>query len=646
MPLPLVDADETTVSVGYWNNGEPVASFAAGELRSYVVDMIGRELPVEPIDSALPSEANDDRPGETGTSGIAEDSTLASAVVLAPDHTGSAAFDTDSYLALAADQLAGNPDDAFVQYADGEAAVLAGTTHRGTLYAVYALLERLGVRFFAPDFEFYGGHHEHVPDCEGVTIPDLDVVEAPAFAYRRKHVECGWSITEETLPALVDWMAKTRHNVLVCPADFSNFGRGDVTWDGFREELTPELVRRGLAVEVGGHGFDSFLLPEEYADDHPEWFVDGCNVFDVTEDDAVETYVANVIAYLEERPEIDIFDAWPPDGADWPASVKEAFDSIPDAYARVVRELDAAVVEAFPERDVTVEAIAYASHLEPPNDAYQYDDSVLVDFAPIGRGYASPIDDPEANDNRRYADLLETWRDAIDGPLVVYEYYRRYAWHSLPVLYPGTIGADVEYYTATGVDGLGMYAEPADWLPFELTHCLVGALSWDADLDVEAWLADYRSARYGVVADTAAEYFDLVERAARARFVPGRGESEDETAMARARDLYHDAQDALADAAECAADGTAPAFLCRRLAANAEYAVADTEISLWELRDKPEKAAEARRRVHELASENALDGVVMDSRWSLWRYDSDFKTIAHGLTDAERELFELYRNGQ
>lgn len=146
-------------------------------------------------------------------------------------------------------------------------------------------------------------------------------------------------------------------------------------------------------------------------------------------------------------------------------------------YIHVVNRLDDAVDEAFTKRNVAVELIAHASHLEPPAPERTYDGSVLVNFAPIGRGYATSIDESDADANRRYADLLETWRETVDGPLAVYEYYRRCAWHSMPVIMPDIIGRDVDYYARTGVDGLDTYTEPADWLPCEITYRLVGGSS-------------------------------------------------------------------------------------------------------------------------------------------------------------------------
>jgi len=100
----------------------------------------------------------------------------------------------------------------------------------------------------------------------------------------------------------------------------------------------------------------------------------------------------------------------------------------------------------------------------------------------------------------------------------------------------------------------------------------------------------------------------------------------------------------MSEARERAIDGSSVAFLCRRLEVNARYAVTDTEISYHSLRDETAETAAARDRLREIATSHAFGGVVMDSRWTLQRYDADFETIAHGLTAAEQNRYDQYRN--
>ena len=59
----------------------------------------------------------------------------------------------------------------------------------------------------------------------------------------------------ENLRQMVEWMPKVGYNILVCPLDYG--GNGRVRWDQWRAELTPELKKRGIMIEVGGIGYVS-----------------------------------------------------------------------------------------------------------------------------------------------------------------------------------------------------------------------------------------------------------------------------------------------------------------------------------------------------------------------------------------------------
>lgn len=206
------------------HDASPVAEFAAAELARYVQAMTGMSPSLEVAGS----------PSTFPTLALLADRGLVPAAMLQR---------------LARD-LIGQPPDAYAIHAERETIALAGTTPRATLYGVYDLLRRFGVRFFAPAFPFYAGQHEFVPLLAAVQLAPCHVVERPAFAIRRKYVEEGWSHTPSTLVALIDWMAKNRLNVLVYPYDYQRWGL--VRWDLWREQLLPELEKRGLLLEVGG----------------------------------------------------------------------------------------------------------------------------------------------------------------------------------------------------------------------------------------------------------------------------------------------------------------------------------------------------------------------------------------------------------
>ena len=58
---------------------------------------------------------------------------------------------------------------------------------------------------------------------------------------------------------------------------FNYQGDGKVQWDNWREALTPELKKRDMLVEVGGHGYQNFLNAkmeggEVCSTNIPDWF--------------------------------------------------------------------------------------------------------------------------------------------------------------------------------------------------------------------------------------------------------------------------------------------------------------------------------------------------------------------------------------
>lgn len=597
----------------------PVAGFAASELQEYLATMSDATLPVT---------------GPDGTETLPD--AVASAVVLRPDSDGSGPD-----LGPVSDRLRGARSDAFAITPVGDALVCAGVTDRGTLYAVYALLEELGVRFYAPDFPFYEGHHERVPDRESVSVA-VDRLAEPSLGYRTKDVH-GPSATPGTLPAVIDWLAKTRHNVLSTYVDYAgSLGLEDRA--AVEAHLIEPLERRGLLLQAGGHNFHRFLERERYADDNPDWFVDGYNVFDVSQEDAVETLASNAVDELAAKPEIDIFDAWPPDAATWPPRAVDAFCSVANAYGHAVARIRAATEDRLPDRDLTVEAIAYASHVRPPDDEYMYADDVFVEFAPNGqdRSIAVPTYEQTGEDtDQGYDDWLRAWRREFDGTIGIYEYYRRYSWHSLPVLLPDLMSQEVPYYDAVGADGLRTYGEPADWITYELTHLLVARLAWDTDLDVTEWLDGYLHERYGPAAEPMRKYVEAVETGSRAFLTSQRttlsGDFENPHAVLDGLDRYRAAREELERASDVS-DGEAAEHLIERLTANAEYAVADTELSLHGATGDEAAVERTRERVGELVDTHRFEGVILDSNWVTRRLVDELE-----IADADRENWERYR---
>jgi hypothetical protein len=433
--------------------------------------------------------------------------------------TGNDAFAQKVTLAVKPD-----PGESFTITTEGERITVVGSNDFMLLAGTYRLLDEVGCRFLAPQFAHYHGAAEIIPTLKAIA-PRLEssLVRAPKLKFRKLYVEEGHSHDIESLKQLVEWMPKVGYNTLVIPTDYQGSGR--VKWDNWRDALTPELQKRGITIEVGGHGYQNFLSAEmeggKLFEQHPEWFAKNAQgkpqkakswVFCTSNDDAVQQLTKNFLDYIKERPEIQIFDFWPPDGAKWcECDACKKLGEPPDRQAILLKQVQDAVKPV--RADLRLEIIAYSSYLEPPKKV-AVDKNVLVDFCPISQHFDAQINDP-ANKNKTYADALQAWRKSFQGDISIYSYYRKYAWDSLPVIIPHYMQKDLQWYASLPTQGLSVYSEPGDWFTFELNHYALAALAWDENVDVDALVQKFCAARYGDEAPVAKKTLDALERIVR-----------------------------------------------------------------------------------------------------------------------------------
>ncbi len=197
---------------------ESNAVLAASEIQKYVEKMSGATLPIVNEGEAVPDAPVTLWVGHTAAArklGVAIPSGFNPAI--RPD-----AFEEEGY----------------VLKTKGPSLVVGGNSdgpYHGTLYAAYALLGKLGCRWYFP-----GEWGEVVPESKTVVVPDLDVTSRPDFAVRGLWLSC-WNPAAD-IKAFSEWSLK----VGMCD-----------------RELYP----------TAGDGFLGMLLPPgEYAEAHPEYY--------------------------------------------------------------------------------------------------------------------------------------------------------------------------------------------------------------------------------------------------------------------------------------------------------------------------------------------------------------------------------------
>lgn len=420
---------------------------------------------------------------------------------------------------------------------------LMGATPRAALFAVYDFLHQLGCRWVAPDFDFFGGANTSVPQNENISFVYRGLKrETPALKYRKLYVEEGKSHNLQNLLQLIDWMPKARFNTLVIPYNYQ--GSGKVKWDNWREQLTPELRKRGILIEVGGHGYQNLInaamprtgdrlvapapphtssspvpaSPSTLFDAHPECFgqdqsgnriKDQRMVLCTSNEEAVKYLYRNLLRYLKSHPEIDIFDFWPPDGEIWCQCPKcrELGDET-ERHILLVNQVAGWLHKDLPR--VKLECIAYSRYTAPPLLS-RLGDKILLDFCPINQCFESQIDEDHSDRNRSYKENLLKWKETYGGDISIYSYYRKYAWHSLPNIIPHYMQNDIKYYQSIGVNGISVYSEPGDWFTYGVNHYVLAQLAWNPAAAVDQLVKSYTEEIYGKASPTVIAVYTEME---------------------------------------------------------------------------------------------------------------------------------------
>ncbi|MBS1565503.1 MAG: DUF4838 domain-containing protein, partial [Bacteroidetes bacterium] len=128
--------------------------------------------------------------------------------------------------------------------------------------------------------------------------------------------------------------------------------------------------------------------------------------------------------------------------------------------------------------------------------------NILVDICPINQSFEKQLGDSGLT-NTAYADAIRGWRQRFAGDIGLYSYYRKYAWHSMPVVIPRYIQQDLQWCAALPLQGVSTYAEPGDWYSYELNHYALAGLAWNPAEPIDTLINEYAGVRYGKARATA-----------------------------------------------------------------------------------------------------------------------------------------------
>ena len=436
-------------------------------------------------------------------------------------------------------------DEGFEISRDTNTLRIRGGGPAGAVYGVYEFLRR----YAGCQFSGLGPDGEYVPTLDEITMGDSRLRMKPQLWYRALQ----FSRLEDfsLMVNRMDWMAKNGLNyVMVHPLpDLPDFevttsvdpASGNIIADGphnmftnawFREHLLPEVKKRGLKLDMNHHNLFYWLPPERYFDEHPEWYalVDGERRKErrqlslcTSNQAAVDTMIANMLTYLRENPEAKIVGLIPEDGIGMcQCDECRKLDYHPDdafkplinyrkpegenkskirRYALLLNQAARAIREEFPE--VLVGAAAYVDIQWPPREVVL--EPNIVPWVAIYWRCAAHLLSPSPEScqiNRFFYDVLQQWRQAHRGKLILYEYYMGMgAQLGMPYPIAEVICREWPRLKQLGIDGATIQSMAVDHNTCALNYLAFARHGWHDQVDYESLLDDFLLGMFGSAAE-------------------------------------------------------------------------------------------------------------------------------------------------
>jgi hypothetical protein len=367
---------------------------------------------------------------------------------------------------LGVDYKATRTDEICIRFRDKTTLELTGDLPRGTLYAVYELLEQFGCRFWAPG-------NETVPRVSTLAVePEFAKVYAPPFVWRQAYGES----------TCVDYT-------------FAVKNRLNGTYWG--QPRMPDEWGGKVQVDVGETLTRRWVKSKEFFKDHPEWYAwreqDTNRVpaqLCTSNPEALAQLDKEVLEYLKAHPDTKTLSISGNDSDQYcrceacrkVIATEQADSALLMIAANRVGKL---VAKDYP--DLRVVMLAYWATERPPR-TMTLEPNVAVCFAKL-RDFATPI-----AKNQHYMDNMLGWKKISQNPLYIWDYNARFSNFILPSPAADTIGPNMRVYRDHGIAGMVAqlpWGSLADWV--DLRCWLWGRTAWDPDVDsdrlIDEWIA-------------------------------------------------------------------------------------------------------------------------------------------------------------
>ncbi|HEY1684524.1 MAG TPA: DUF4838 domain-containing protein [Tepidisphaeraceae bacterium] len=379
-------------------------------------------------------------------------------------------------------------DDGFIVKSIGNHILLAGPGKRGSMYACFALLEKLGVDWLTPTYTY-------MPHASTLSIPDLNETQTPSFEYREAY------ITEATDP---DWCAHLRMNGSWTHLD-SSYGGGI--------RYAPYFV----------HTLHDIIPAEEFAA-HPDYFplingkrVGGNRVQRCLSNPAVlKIAIDTVNRWITENPDAAIVSVSQNDNLNYCTcdNCKKLIDQYggpSGEYLWFANQVAAAVAKTHPH--VLIDTLAYEFTEAPPKNIAPLP-NVRVRLCAFHCDQAHPYEQSTFPATQLFLDHLNAWYK-LTSNLYIWHYSCDFTNELMPFADFNQFPDSIRLYKRTGVKGIFIEgdADPGGGgSDAELRAYVMAHLLWDSNANANQLIDHWMLAVYGPANKPMRRWFDLVHQ--------------------------------------------------------------------------------------------------------------------------------------
>lgn len=372
----------------------------------------------------------------------------------------------------------------------GPRMLILGGSSRGTLYGIYDLLERLGVRWWTPA-------ETELRKKTVLEIPNLNVKYTPPLVYRATWYRNAMD---------GDWLARMRLN--------------GGTFGGLHQKDRHGGEER-YASDRGAHTYEGLVPTEKYFDRHPEYFceVNGVrlrynNQLCPTNPDVADIASETAREWIKKTPGTHMVSITQNDWGNWCtcktcAKIIEKEDAPSAPALHLANEVAKRLEKEFP--DVYIDTFAYAWTQKPPKYMKAHP-NVMVRIAPIGNCFGHPIRTCPANADCREA--VTKW-SKISKNIFVWHYVTDFFHYMSPFPNLLSLEDDIHYYLEHGLKGLFLQGNGNSLCGdvSELKAYLMARIMWNPSLKAKNIREEFISGYYKSAGPFVEDYISCFEKA-------------------------------------------------------------------------------------------------------------------------------------